>query len=419
IFLEIVSRTDREQDIALNLWECDFTHISFYVVEEEEEEKIGYALPQITKLEINYDEVTNQFLTKEKIRFTDKVIAEITPEELKTLKSLIAENNNTIELDVIITTLIDVLKKIKSEEMIDSLIEILELCIDNNDFSNACLIVNQLWNYADINLITRIENDAMIATFAGLPDTLDDQSFNDFVALVGFFSKKSVPSFIRILRSIRNLERLKVLQDRLAYICQGDPGPLLEFLKSNDIKTLTSVIVIIGLIRNNQVIPNLKTLMLHPSPSVRIAIIDALTEFNEAKIIAGLLNDTEEEVRIRVLQSLEKMRYPVIYQQLLKTIKNRNFLKLSYNEQKAYFNCLVATRDTRIVKNLEKILYKWVLFGRQKYMIKRQLAAQALAKIANEKAVEALKKGTQKKSEDIRAVCETALKFVDKNLKRE
>ncbi|MGB9720147.1 MAG: HEAT repeat domain-containing protein [bacterium] len=419
IFLEIISRTDREQDIALNLWECDFTHISFYVVEEEDEEKLAYALPQIPKLEVDYDEVTDQFLTKEKIRFADKIVAEITPEELRTLKSAIAEDENKISLGIIITTLIDVFKKIRSEEIIDSLVEMLELCINTNDFSNACLIVNQLWNYADINLIARIENEAMIVGFGGLPDTLDDQSFNDFVALVGFFSKKSVPNFVRILRSIKNLERLKILQDRLAYLCQGDPGPLLEFLKSNDIKTLTSVIVILGLIKNRTVIPYLKTLILHPSPSIRIAIIDAFTEFNEAKMVAELLNDPQEEVRIKVLQSLEKLRYSAIYHQLMKTIKSRNFLKQNYNEQRAYFNCLAATHDGRLIKNLEQILCKWVFFGRQRYLIKRQLAAQTLAKIGNEKAIEVLKRGTQKKNEDIRAVCETALKFVDKNLKKE
>ncbi len=415
IFLEIASRSDRDQDIALNLWECDFSHISFCVVEEEEEEKLGYALPEMPKLEIDYDEVISNFLTKEKITFTDKISTEIAPEELKALKLSIAEDENRISLGVIVSTLVDVLKRIQSKEIIDSLVEILELCINSGDFSNACLIVNQLWNYSDINLIAQIENEAMIVGFAGLPDTLDDQAFNDFTALVGFFSKKSVPYFIRILKGIRNPVRLKVLQDRLAYICQGDPGPILEFLKNTDANILTSAIVILGLIKNRSVIPHLKTLTLHPSPLVRIAIIDALTELNEAKMISELLNDLDENVRIRVLQSLERLSYPALYKQFINMIKSRNFLRLNYNEQKAYFNCLVATQNNRMIDDLERILFKWVLFGKQGYLIKRQLAAQSLAKAGGVRAIGILKRGTRKRNEDIKAVCQTALKFIDKN----
>jgi hypothetical protein len=340
------------------------------------------------------------------------------PEELKALKLSIAEDENRISLGVIVSTLVDVLKRIQSKEIIDSLVEILELCINSGDFSNACLIVNQLWNYSDINLIAQIENEAMIVGFAGLPDTLDDQSFNDFTALVGFFSKKSVPYFFRILKGIKNPGRLRILQDRLAYICQGDPGPILEFLKNTDPNILTSAIVILGLIKNRSVIPHLKTLTLHPSPLVRIAVIDALTELNEAKTISELLNDSDENVRIRVLQSLEKLSYPALYKQFINMIKSRNFLRLNYNEQKAYFNCLVATQNNRMIKDLEKILFKWVLFGRQRYLIKRQLAAQSLARAGSERAIDILNRGTQKRNEDIKAVCQTALKFIDKNLER-
>lgn len=414
IFIEIVSRTDRDQDIALNLWECDFSHITFYVVEEEEEEKFAYTLPELPKLEINYDDTVKGILTREKIDFADKISVEITPEELRTLKSEIDEIENQTELSIVITTLIDVLKNTKSPEVVEALAEILELCINSNDFKNAVLIVNYLWNYADINLIPRIENEGMIASFAELPDTLDDQSFSDFVALIGFFSKKTIPWFIRILKNVKNDERLRVLQERLAYICQGDVEPILTFLKERDIKILTNAIVIWGKIKNPSVISHLKTLTLHPSPLVRKSIVDALTEFGETKMISDFLEDTDVNVRIRALQALEKLGgYTAIYQKLIRTIKKREFLNLNYNEQKAYFDCLIANGNKNLVRDLEKILFKWILFGKQKYLVKRQLSAQALAKIGNETAVSILRKGMKKKNEDIKAVCETALKFIE------
>ncbi len=420
IFIEVISRTDRDQDIALNLWECDLSHISFYVVEEEEE-KLTYSIPEMPKMEINYDEAVKGVLSKEKIEFTDKINVDITPEELRQLKSAITEVEKQIPIGIVISTLIDALKKSQSQEIIDALVEMLELSISTNDFNNACLIVNQLWNYNDINLISRIENETLVMSFAGLPDILDEQSFNDFIALIGFFSKKSVAHFVRILKNIKNQQRLEALRNRLAYICQGDPSPLIDFLKSSDLQILTNAIVILGIIKNRSVIPLLENLILHPSVQVRMAIIDALTELGEAKMIAGFLNDVQNEVRIKALHALERIKYPPIYQRLIKTIKKRAFLKLNYNEQKAYFNCLVANRDNRITRHLEQILFKWAIFSGKKYLIKRQLAAQALAKLNSSKAIEILKKGAEKRNEDIRAICKNALKFTstkgeDKNV---
>ncbi|MEO0107120.1 MAG: hypothetical protein ABIL46_07320, partial [candidate division WOR-3 bacterium] len=81
IFIEVISRSERDQDLALNLWECDFSHINFYVVEEEEE-KFTYTLPELPKLEINYDEAVSEILAKEKIDFADKINIDLMPEEL-------------------------------------------------------------------------------------------------------------------------------------------------------------------------------------------------------------------------------------------------------------------------------------------------------------------------------------------------
>ena len=50
-FIEIVSKVSKDTDLALCLWEGDFTHINFYVVEEEEE--LDYKIPEIRKLDID------------------------------------------------------------------------------------------------------------------------------------------------------------------------------------------------------------------------------------------------------------------------------------------------------------------------------------------------------------------------------
>ncbi len=417
MFIEIISRAERDQDIALNLWECDFSHINFYVVEEEEEEKLAYTLPELPKLDINYDAAINEILAREKIDFQDRIPVEINPDELRILKNAIAEIENQTDFEIVTKVLLDVYKNIKTQEVVEALAEILEICLNTQDFKNANMIVNYLWNYADINLVTQIENEELVMGFAGIPDILDEQSFSDFIALVGFFSKKAVPWFIKILKNIANEERLRTLQARLAYICQGDIEPVMPFLKERDIKTLANAIVILGMIKNPGAKNHLKTLSLHPSPLVRSAIIEALSELEDAKAISTFLEDSDESVRIRALTALTKLNYPPIYSKLIKTIKHRKFFELNYTEQKAYFDCLVASGNNKLINDLASILFKWVLLNKKRYLIKRQLAARALAKIGNDRAIAVLKRGIKKRNEDIKAVCETALKFILTELK--
>ena len=70
----------------------------------------------------------------------------------------------------------------------------------------------------------------------------------------------------------------------------------------------------------------------------------------------------------------------------------------------------MANAHKGTVKDLKKILFKWKLFGRRKYKIKRKLAAMALADLGSEEALNILQQGTKKRNKDIKLVCETALK---------
>lgn len=409
LFLEIISQGSREQDIALNLWEGDFSHINFYVVEEEEE-IFDYKMPKPIEQNIDYDARLKEIISRENIDLNASINPDLRSDELNTLKTEISNAEKMSAVPVAIKTFINFLKTEKSQEIIDSLIELLDQCVDSRDFYNARRIVYALTTYPDINPIVKFETESIILGFEDVLNTMSNDIFNAFIAFVGFFSKESIPNFIKLMVRTKRKDRLPALRHRITYIAQGDPTPVLNFLNSKDSQILINAIAVLGLMKLKDTVSILKPLIHHPEPAVRTEIISALENIEKISLIASFLDDEDSNVRIKALQVLTKIRYPKIYNGLLRRIKNKYFRDLEFVEQKEYFSCLVANGGKEVTNHLKKILFKWILFGRKKYRIMRQLSAMALANVGSAEALEILRSGAKKRNKDIETACKMALK---------
>jgi len=408
LFLETISRVTKEQDIALSLWENNFIHISFYVVEEEGE--ISYRIPEIKLEKVDYEAKIDELIKREKIDLDERIDINLTAKEFNNLKSEISNVEKMSIIPVAITTLINFLKAEKSQEIIDSLAQLLEQCVDNKDFYNARRIVHTLQQYTDVNPIKNFENETTIIGFSNVINTSSDNVFNEFIAFLRFFSTKSVPYFIRLMTHIKRKDRLSVLRNRIASNTQDDPSPVLNLLDSKDTVIIINVIALIGLLKLKDTATLLQPLMNHTDPFVRVEIVTALEKAEKASIIARFIDDEESFVRIKTLQALTRVKYPTIYYNLLNRIKRKYFRDLEFAEQKEYFNCLVANGGKEVIGHLKKILFKWLLFGRKNYVIMRKLAAISLANITTEEASKILQRGLKKRNKDIKMACTMALR---------
>jgi HEAT repeat protein len=173
---------------------------------------------------------------------------------------------------------------------------------------------------------------------------------------------------------------------------------------------LINAIAILGIMKASSAKSLLDPLVLHPEEAVRLEVIEALGSIKQPELVARYLTDPSKEARIRALRILGKLKYPQVYPVLLDKIRDKNFLKLEFAEQREYFNYLTANADHNLVHIFKNLLYKRKWFGRKKYRIMRRLAAMGLAQIANEDALEILRKGMDKKNKDIQAACEMALR---------
>lgn len=409
IFIETIGQTSKDQDLALSLWEANFSHLTFYVVEEEEE-TLNYVIPDTQYYDIDYDARIRDIMDHEQIDPRAAIDPDLNDKELAEINEEINEEK-AVQIAPAITTMISFLNYEKSPEIIESLGELLEQCINQHDFFNARRIVKKLNDFPEINIMKKFEDEKTIVGFADLPETMDDQSFNNFTAFLGFFSPGSIPFLVRMSARVGRKDRLDNLRQLIADHAQDDPTLLLPFLTGSDIPVLINAISILGLMRIKTVVSNFEPLYQHPDPGVRIALIEALFTVKEPTIILRFLEDPDQRVRINTLQALTALQYQRIFNHIVKRLREKDFLKLDIAEQKEYINCLVGVGEPkRTARLLEKILFKWVLFGAKKYRIMRKLSAQGLAQLAVESAQKALAAGCGRKNKDIRQACEMAMR---------
>ena len=236
--------------------------------------------------------------------------------------------------------------------------------------------------------------------------------FNEFLAFVGFFSKRSVPYLMQLMPFIERTDRLNAMRHRIAYIAQDDSAPIAEFLRSDDTGVLVSAVAILGIMKASGSDKLLEPLGNHPEERVRLEVIETLGSIKEPGLVVKYMTDPSQEARIKALRILGRLKYPQVYPVLLDKIKSKNFLGLDFAEQREYFNYLTANADHNLVQIMKGLLYKRKWFGRKKYRVIRRLAATALGQIASEQSLEILRKGVVKKNKDIKSACETALKGI-------
>ncbi len=408
LFIDVISRPAREWDVALGLWECNFIHVPFYVIETDE--VLDYKVPEVPVQFVDYDEKLKQLLLKEKIDIDAIIIPDLNLSEVENLKQSISKEEKSAILPIVIDTLNDYLHVERSPEIIDGLIEILATCVNGGDFYNARRICYKLKDFPDVDFISRFENQVTIAGFQNALNVPEDAQFNECLAFIGFLTQRSIPFLMALLPIVERSDRQNAMKHRIAHIAESDPAPVAAFLTGTDTDMIVNAIDVLGVIKPESLTRQLEPLMYHKSERVRAAIVEALADTEHLDLIARFVDDPAVEVRTRALRALGKRTYPGIYPILLERIKRHDFLDLDFSEQREVFNNLTANRDDNLVPLLRKMLYKRKWFGGKHYRVMRRLAALALSQIDTEETRAILRSGLRNRNKDVKHACETVLK---------
>jgi len=151
----------------------------------------------------------------------------------------------------------------------------------------------------------------------------------------------------------------------------------------------------------------------HKDPRVRKEVIYALSTIGgeEAlRIISGMADDPDSEVRQGAIKYLGAMRNKGAVPPLLELINRRNLFGRNNSLIISGIEALGEIGAEEAVPSLLRLLGKSTIFARSRNDEVRIAAATALEKIGNEQAMEALTKGTRYRRKIVRQVCERLIR---------
>jgi HEAT repeat protein len=159
-------------------------------------------------------------------------------------------------------------------------------------------------------------------------------------------------------------------------------------------------------------IPHLSVFVNFQNKDIKAETIHVLAGVRDEmanRILAGFLNDPDEEVRIQATLSLDPAQGGARVEQILREASGREFQAKSLKEKEALLSFLGRTRSPEALEFLSRTLQRSSLFGTKRLLEVRLAAVAGLESMGNEGAREALQRGALGRKRSVREACRAAL----------
>jgi HEAT repeat protein len=127
------------------------------------------------------------------------------------------------------------------------------------------------------------------------------------------------------------------------------------------------------------------------------------------RILAGFLNDPDEEVRLQAVMALDPAQGGARVRQILHEASGRDFRAKSFKEREALLAFLGRTRSPEALEFLRITLLRAPLFASKGLLELRLAAVAGLENMATDEAVGVLQKGALGRTKKVREACTAAL----------
>jgi hypothetical protein len=237
----------------------------------------------------------------------------------------------------------------------------------------------------------------------------------DWESLLGFFGLLGTPA-LGLASDLFDLAPDGETRHKIIGFIEkaGTPDPgLLAGLADNARPELAREIVgVLSRIPEGRGIPHLSHFMSFQNKDIKAEVIHILGHAREeiaGRILAGFLNDPDEEIRIQAAMMLDPSQGGARVQQILREARGRDFLAKSLKEKEALFAFLGRTRSAEALDFLRRTLLRSSLFASRKALEMRLAAVAGLESMGTEEALQALQKGALGRTKNVREACSAAL----------
>jgi HEAT repeat protein len=437
-FLDVIrsrpeaSSESYDDDIVTLLWEKDFVHLRYYVVEEyvegaalEDDEvarllsnrsadsgEVAEAYSDALKEEAG-KELTGQevFSPLESISMGFKGVFTLGEEEVKSLKEEMEGLTDDNFLEGAISALFESLYLDRGTPdfniLMDNLDSALNYLVYSGGFDTALLIIKrfkEILNQKDLFSPKEVERIKLSIRKAGSEDRakaiaellnsgkdINSESLRLFLSQL---DKSSVIPLSNLMGEIQDIKYRKVLIDALVILGRDNIEVLAAGLRDHRWFVVRNVAAILGRIGDKTSLEYLRQALNHPEPKVRREIVRSLGLVGGAKageILLHAVEDQDPQIRMAALRYLPTAHSHSVLDSIVELITRPGFDERSLSEKRVFFEVMAEIGQEKVLGYMGKLLRKRVLFGSAKNEEMRASAAYGLGNIHHNEALTLLK----------------------------
>lgn len=425
-----------DDDIVTLLWEKDFMHLTYYVVDDfAEGDALGDDVEEMlsrrgaageagaNEIEEAYKDAADEnpsegsedqiFTPLEKISMGFHGIFSLGEEEVKSLKEEMESLSDDKLLEDAIYVLFESIYIDRGTPDFDILMNNLDSALNyllfTGGYRMAALVMRRfrelaaqkdLFSTSEIERIrgsiSKAGSDSGMRAVADMLNSGNDIVAEDFKLFLNQLDKAALIPLSNLLGDIQEVRYRKILIDALVTLGRDNIDVLAAGMKDRRWFVVRNVAVILGRIGDKAALEHLKQGVHHHEPKVRREVIRALGLVGGPKageILLKGLEDEDPQIRMAALRYLPGAQSFVVLDTLTEIITRPDFSERALAEKRVFFEVLAEVGQERVLQFLVKHLKNRGIFfmGSAKNDELRISAAYGLGNIHSREALEALK----------------------------
>lgn len=450
-FLDILKRLNRissEDDSVTLLWEQDFSHIHYLVVDSyidsyqpklsetpatENLEKLYYSEINMAEAGAGVSSETQNILSSPEMSVIFNNLDTFDPDELDEINKLLESDNSYSGADEVVLILFEILAQEQELNEYHDTVALLEKALDSffnlGNISSACLLVKKLKEEEQSQKLTSKTKADRLKTAmekAGdkeriykLARLLNENKSVDIKLVKQYLEilpASAISSLIYLLGELNHFAARKVVCE----VLEGFGASHLDLIANGIFDSrwfvVRNIVWVLGNLRTPKSYEHLKRTLRHSDSRVRRESIVSLAKIGTPQAydyLIAILADPERKIRSLALKALVAGKVKNVLNPLWEMVSDKKFRERGPEEKKDVIEAIAAIGEEEGSLLLKKLIRKRNWFQKSYWRELKQMAVKALERYPNAATLGILYELESKAPRFLSPVVKTALKRVE------
>lgn len=435
-----------EDDLVTLLWEYDFDHISYKVIDEFLEEEpdiplLDHRVSDFKKLDdassVYYSEVNlpgekrgeEQEAEQIKVQKSFQNAKVFVEEDVLKIDQLLKKDESYQGMEEVLSVVEEVFSADQELPEFNDAVKVVEKSLDrlleSGEFKSSFRIVQLMHELAEgykekfpkrsarlAETVNRAGDSERIKLITSVLNKEENPSLKWAKAYLSSLHWNSIFNILNMLGELNTYPARKLVCDVLAGFGTEHFDMVARGISDHRWYVVRNVVAILGRIGDPRAIPHLKETIKCDELQVRRETIRALELIggpDAARVLLSAVDDPSPRLRAKTFSLLGKLGEKIATEPLLQITKSRGFKEKSEEEKKAVLFSLAAIGKDEVVETLKKTAKKRSWFGREKDQETKIATIKALGSINTMLAQRALEELCQKGKKQLREISKRTL----------